>query len=139
MSKKLINWEKKYSIGFEEIDNQHKKLVEMINELHKSFTHGGSIKTADKIIGDMIEYTDYHFKIEEKYFEKYNYSEKQEHIIQHKSFVKQVTEFYNDFQDGSVTIGFEIMNFLRKWLLEHIEGSDNKYAKEFKNKNITEL
>ena len=139
MQKKLITWNDKYSVGFEEIDKQHKKLVEMINELFESFTKGEVVKTADKIIGDMISYTDYHFKTEEKYFEKYDYSDKKEHILQHNDFVKQVSNFYKEFQEGNVTVSYEIMNFLRKWLLEHIEGSDDKYAKEFQNKNITEL
>ncbi|MEA2041021.1 MAG: bacteriohemerythrin [Bacteroidota bacterium] len=112
MTKKLIIWADKYSVGYDEIDNQHKKLVEMINDLHISFTEGKTDKLAEGIVKKMIEYTDYHFKTEEKYFEKYNYSETQLHIEQHLSFVKQVTTFYDEFKKGNVTITYDIMNFL---------------------------
>ena len=139
MAKKLITWTDKYSVGYEEIDNQHKKLAGMINELYDSFTKGKADEVAETIVKKMIEYTDYHFKTEEKYFEKYNYSETELHIEQHQGFVKQVSNFYDELKNGSVTISYEIMNFLRDWLLNHIQGSDNKYSEEFQSKNITEL
>ena len=139
MAKQLIIWAEKYSVGYEEIDNQHKKLAGMINELYDSFVRGKADEVAETIIKEMIEYTDYHFKTEEKYFVKHNYSETQLHIEEHKGFVNQVVTFYEDLKKGSVTISYDVMNFLRDWLLEHIQGSDVKFGKEFKSRNITEL
>ncbi len=139
MKKKLINWTDEYSVDFELIDSQHKKLAGMINDLFASFTEGKANEVVDKILNEMIDYTDYHFKAEEKYFEKYNYSQTQTHIDEHQKFVKQVTDFYSDFKKGSVTISYDIMNFLRDWFLKHILGSDKKYANEFQDKGIKEL
>ena len=139
MSKNLIEWSEKYSIGYDEIDDQHKKLVEMINELYNSFLKGEADKVAESIIQKMIEYTDYHFKTEEKYFEKYNYSDTELHIEQHKGFVDQVTNFFNEFKKGSVVISYDIMNFLRDWLVAHIQNSDTKFSAEFQAKDIVKL
>ena len=139
MEKKLIIWNENYSVGYEEIDNQHQKLVELINELYASFKQGEANDLIEKILTEMINYTDYHFKTEEKYFEKYNYSDAQTHINQHKSFVEQVTKFFDDFKEGSVTISYDVMNFLRDWLINHIQGSDKKFGLEYQNQNITNL
>ena len=136
---KLITWTDNFSVGYTEIDEQHKMLVGMINELYDAFTKGEAEEAAESIISEMIKYTDYHFKTEEKYFDKYDYSETEEHIKEHQNFVKQVTDFYNEFQKGSATVTYDIMSFLRNWLLEHIHDSDKKYSVEFKNKNFTEL
>ncbi len=139
MAKDLIIWTDKYSVGYEEIDNQHKKLAGMINELYSSFTKGKAETVAENIIKKMVEYTDYHFKTEEKYFKKYGYSDTQLHTEEHQGFVAQVTTFYEDYKSGSVTISYDLMNFLRDWLLKHIQGSDKKYSDEFQNKNISTL
>ena len=139
MANELITWSEKYSVGFEEFDNQHKKLAGMINELYASFMQGEADEIAETIIKEMIEYTDYHFKTEEKYFEKYKYSDTRLHIEEHQGFVEQVTSFYKDYKKGSVTISYDIMNFLRDWLLNHIQGSDKKYEEEFKRRNIVNL
>ncbi len=135
MTKTLIIWTDKYSVGYDEIDSQHKKLARMINDLYASFTQGKADEIIENILTEMIKYTDYHFKTEEKYFEKYNYSETKLHKEQHQEFVTKVTVFYDDFKNGSITITYDTMNFLRDWLLKHIQGSDKKYSIEFKNKN----
>lgn len=139
MNKILVNWTDTYSIGYSEIDNQHKKLVEMINVLYNAFSQGAVENVIKDILDEMIKYTDYHFKTEEKYFEKYAYSDAQEHIKQHKEFVLKVTEFYQEYNKGSETLTYEIMHFLRDWLLEHIKDSDRKYSSEFQKKNIVDL
>ncbi len=139
MTKKLITWTDKYSVGYDIIDSQHKKLAGMINDLYASFTEGKADEIVENILTEMIKYTDYHFKTEEDFFEKYNYSETKLHKEQHQGFVAKVTDFYEDFKKESVTITYDIMNFLRDWLIEHILGSDKKFSREFKNQNISDL
>ncbi len=84
----------------------------------------------------MVKYTNYHFKTEEKYFDKYNYSDTKLHKEQHHGFVVKVTKFRDDLKNGSLTTTYDTMNFLRDWLLTHIQDSDKKYVTEFKNNNI---
>ena len=136
MEKKLIIWDDYYSVGYDLIDEQHKKLVEMINELYSAFISGTAQKKAADIVNEMIKYTDYHFKTEEKFFEEFNYPEIDEHKIIHKSFVDKVIEVKEGLDSKKVTVSYDIMNFLRKWLLEHILQEDKKFAKFFKDNNI---
>ncbi|OQX99191.1 MAG: hypothetical protein B6I24_03180 [Bacteroidetes bacterium 4572_128] len=139
MAKKLINWTERYSVFYDEIDKQHKKLIDMINELYDSFSNGKANEVLEEILLRMIKYTDYHFKTEEKYFAKYSFSDEKAHIKEHEEFVLEVSKFYDDFKKKNLNLSYEVMNFLRTWLLKHILGSDKKYTNEFKLKNIKEL
>jgi len=136
MEKKLIIWDDYYSVGYEVIDKQHKMLVEMINELYSSFISGKAQEKAPEIVNEMIKYTDYHFKTEEKFFDKYDYPETKEHKLIHKSFVDKVVEVKEGLDSKKVTVSYDIMNFLRKWLLEHILQEDKKYQSFFKDNDI---
>ena len=136
MNEELISWSDDFSVGYEIVDNQHKKLCNMVNELYNSFVEGDTDTKIDKILGEMISYTDYHFKTEEEMFEKHDYSDTAVHKKQHKDFVDQVTTFHNDFKAGSEAVTYEVMDFLKEWLLNHIGQSDKKWGAEFKSKNI---
>ena len=136
MGKKLIVWDNHYSVGFELFDSQHKQLIEMINELYASFLSGEAHKKAAEIVSEMVKYTDYHFKSEEKYFDKYHYPFTEEHKEIHKSFVNKAVELKEGLESGKVTVSYDIMNFLRQWLIEHIMGEDKKYTTFFKENKI---
>ena len=136
MEKQLIIWDNLYSVGIDLFDNQHKELIEMINKLYAAFLSGEAHKEAPQIINEMIKYTDYHFKSEEKYFEKYNYPETENHKAVHKSFVEKAVELKNGLENGKVTVSYDIMNFLRQWLIDHIMGEDKKYTDFFKKNQI---
>ena len=136
MKKKLIHWNDHYSVGIDLFDNQHKKLIEMINNLYDSFLSGEANERAPKIVDEMIKYTDYHFKSEEKYFDQYNYPETEEHKAVHKLFVEKAVELKYGLENGKVTVSYDIMNFLRQWLIDHIMGEDQKYSNFFKKNKI---
>jgi hemerythrin-like metal-binding protein len=126
----LIKWTSKYSVQSELIDKQHKKLCDMINELYDAFVNARAKEKSEKILKDMAEYAVYHFSTEEDLFERYNYSLTEEHKQEHQAFVAKVQEFLNKYQKGDVMLSYEIMNFLKDWLLNHILVSDHKYIDE---------
>ena len=125
----LFEWDDaKYSVKIKTIDNQHKKLVDLINQLFDAMTNGEAHSKLSEVLNELIQYTASHFKTEEVLFEKYGYSNAKEHIIEHTLFVNKVLAFRKDFESGNVTISKEILMFLKKWLIEHIGGSDKKYT-----------
>ncbi len=136
MGKKLIVWDNYYSVGFDLIDNQHKKLIDMINELYTSFIFGEAQTKAAGIINEMVNYTDYHFKTEEKFFDKYKYPETEQHKEIHQSFVDKAIELKHGLESGQMTVTYDIMNFLRQWLIDHILKEDKKMASFFSENNI---
>ena len=132
----LIEWTADFSVGVEEIDNQHKQLVKMINELHKAMINGEGSKRIEKIISGLAEYTIYHFGTEEKYFDKFGYPETDSHKQTHVDFVKKVSIFKSEFENKEVMLTIDVLDFLSTWLREHILGDDMDYSDFFISKGL---
>lgn len=127
----LISWSDKYSVGVSEMDSHHKKLLEMINSLHDAMKQGKSKEVLSKTVKELLDYTDFHFKKEEDYMKKYKYSGLSEQLNQHKFFVDKIKKFQDDLNSGKLTLSIEVMNFLRDWLINHIQILDKKYSDLF--------
>ena len=123
----FLKWNKDYSVQVEEIDNQHKKLVEMLNELYVAFMHKEQDKKVEEIITRMVDYTIYHFDTEETYFQELNYEDADEHIAEHEDFKNKLAEFQEKLKKNKSALAIETINFLRGWLVNHIGKNDKKY------------
>jgi hemerythrin len=132
----LINWNDTFSVNVAEIDRQHQKLVSMINELSDAMKLGKGKDVLGKIINSLINYTVDHFKIEERYFDRYKYSETNSHKMEHAVFVEKVSEFKNGYETGKLSLSIEVMNFLSTWLQTHIKDTDKKYSQFFNEKGL---
>ena len=118
----LINWKNEYSVGVDEIDAQHKNLLDMLNTLLQAIVEKTSKEGMEKVLEEMINYVDFHFKSEEKYTKPHpNFSE---HRLEHWQFVKTTMEFQKKFgRNENISIQ-EIFEFLVNWLTNHIIGTD---------------
>lgn len=132
----LIKWDNSLSVGILSIDNQHKKLIKIINGLSSAMKERKGKEILNKTICELVSYTEVHFKYEEDYFDKYVYKETISHKDEHKKFVKQISEFKNDFESGKLSLSIDVMSFLSSWLRNHIKGTDQKYTQFFKDNNI---
>ena len=132
----LIQWEPELSVGIAEIDQQHKKLIEMINDLNDAMIQGKEREILYEVIRGLIAYTKLHFGTEEKYFDQYEYDDREAHKARHKEFIQKVAQFRDDFIRGEMNTPAELMNFLNRWWLEHIKGIDKKYTAFFNSKGL---
>jgi hemerythrin len=132
----LMTWSDNYSVNIKEIDAQHKKLVELVNELHDSMKAGKGKDVVGKILKDLAEYTVYHFSTEEKLFEKYFYPDARPHVREHQDLIEQVTKLISDFEKGNGVLPMDLMDFLKNWLINHIAKSDKKFTSFFNAKGI---
>lgn len=124
----LIEWNDSLSVQIESIDEQHKKLVTLLNALHGSGKGEQNEAILKNILNELVEYTVYHFKYEEDLFSKYDYPEKKNHMAAHKALVEQVGRFNEDFQAGRSKLSGDLFKFLRSWLNGHIRGTDKLYS-----------
>lgn len=125
---KLIEWGPNYKIGINEIDDQHKVLVDIINKLYAAFGSHKNKKEIKKNLKELIDYTVYHFGNEEEYFRKFGYRDTPRHVEQHQKFVDRVKKFAQEFESGDSTVSLDIINFLKDWLINHILKVDVKYV-----------
>jgi hemerythrin len=125
----FIDWDEKYSVNIAEIDKQHKHFMSIINELHDALMIDQHPKQViERIVNELVDYTDYHFKTEEKLFEQHNYPGKDVHKQQHDDLRAQAYKLRDDFAANRVEIDLSVLSFLTEWLVEHILGSDMEYS-----------
>ncbi|MBN1467891.1 MAG: bacteriohemerythrin [Fusobacteriaceae bacterium] len=123
-----IPWKSKYDLKINSIDSQHKKLVDLMNELNNAMLNGKSKDVISKILDGLVDYTVFHFDFEEKLLENNKYEDIVNHKKIHVNFVNTIKEFKNDFESGNKEMSKEVMDFLKKWLIDHIMGTDRKYT-----------
>ena len=132
----LFAWNNGYSVNVQEIDNQHKVLVDIINKLHDSMKVGKGKEVIGEILDELVTYTVFHFGHEEKLFSGNGYSDTNRHKAEHKKLIEQVQNLQNDFKSGKTLITMEIMNFLKDWLSNHIMVTDKKYSSYLNSNGI---
>lgn len=128
----LIEWNDSLSVELDCIDNQHKKLVDILNSLHGSGAAAKDPEAVKKILNDLVEYTVYHFNFEEELMREHHYPDFENHLAAHKALVAQVGKFNEDFQAGRAKLSSELFKFLRSWLNGHIRGTDKRYSAHLK-------
>ncbi len=131
-----IDWTDDFSVKVEKIDLQHKKLVEMINELYESMFAKKEQILQIEIGEKMVDYADYHFKTEEEFMQKTNFPGYASHKIEHEKFVKKALEIKERLDKKGLVLSIEIMEFLKQWLKHHILSTDKKYSEHFNSHGI---
>jgi hemerythrin len=132
----LIEWDDSFSVNVREIDLQHQKLVGMLNDFDEHLRQHPT-QAFQALLDSLVEYTQYHFATEEKYFSKFSYPDARAHIEEHRTFTEKVLNVRSSFNKrGELLLFFEITNFLKDWLTTHIKGSDKAYAKCFNDNGL---
>jgi methyl-accepting chemotaxis protein len=132
----LIDWNDSFSVNIEEIDNQHKRLIEFINQVYKGMMMEEGREVLGKALESLVDYTKTHFGYEERLFKQHGYPETQSHIAKHEKLVGQVMDFYNKFQSGEADVDNELLKFLKDWLINHIRGTDKEYVAFLNEKGV---
>jgi len=132
----FVDWKPQYSVGHAEIDQQHRKLVDMINDLHDSMKLGGKPEDLKRILGDLVHYTRYHFSHEEKLMERAGYADLANHKRVHRAMVEQVERLRREVDSSRTGFSIKLMGFLKNWLTDHILGTDQKYAQAVKSVKV---
>ena len=139
----LIIWNESMSVNIEEIDSQHKKLVEIINTLFDAMKIAKGFDVLDEVIDKLANYVQYHFETEENYFDKFEYSESQLHKNEHRKFSEQIYEVRKAFNEGKLAksedetpLTVELWKLLKDWFINHVMIFDKKYAPLFKENGL---
>jgi len=122
-----INWDKNLQTGIDSIDAQHKTLVNILNEVYAAFIEERSDMQLKETLKRLKDYSEYHFKTEEQFFEVYNYPEKVEHIQEHRRFKEQLDVFSEKIENNK-SITHELVLFLTNWVKDHILLTDMNYT-----------
>lgn len=124
----FINWSDKLSVGVQQMDMQHKRLVELINELYEAMNSGKGNDVLEGVLNGLITYTKTHFKAEEQLMQQYGYPNFPGHKKLHDELTSQVVELNEKIKSGQVVTAVSVGNFLKDWLQNHIMIEDMKYG-----------
>ncbi len=132
----MINWNETYSVGIQSIDNQHKELISLLNQLLEAMKHGEANAVSNQILFDLEKYTLLHFQKEEFFFKKFKFAGSQAHIAEHQSFIKKVAALKSDLKSGKYIPNVELLQFLKNWVEHHILVIDKEYSECFRQNGL---
>jgi hemerythrin-like metal-binding protein len=132
----FYEWKNSMSVGVNASDDDHKQLIGMINQLHEGMRNGQGKEVLGKILDNLVQYTKFHFAREEEFFDRTGYPA-DDHIREHRELVKQVETLQSRYKSGESAISIETLDFLRNWLIVHIQGTDKKYSSHLNEHGIS--
>lgn len=135
----IVTWKDEvYSVNNEAIDNQHKKIFSIINQLFTYMSKGESKDKLREVLNELVDYAQYHFNSEEAHFCKLKgFPEQGKHIDEHQQFVEKVQQFQSDFIQGKKMLTMDVFIFIKNWINTHIKKCDRKMCQFHQIKNDT--
>ncbi|MCM2309439.1 MAG: bacteriohemerythrin [Sulfuritalea sp.] len=122
----LVSWTPDLSVGIEAIDDQHKRIVDYINQLHDAGLRKDR-KAIGSVLAELMEYTVSHFSFEEALMDQARYRYAAPHKKVHELFTRRIAEYRHRFQLGE-DVAVEMQGTLIKWLMNHIKREDMNYG-----------
>jgi hemerythrin len=118
-------WISEFSVGIKEIDEQHKQLIDFINELKMAYAYD-KMYMIEEVIEKLLVYTKYHFSFEEDLMQKAEYLHLAAHKKAHESFIQRILFFKERYANGE-NIAKQLRNDLQLWVVHHIQHDDFDY------------
>lgn len=125
-----MEWKDEYKLGIPIIDEQHKKLF----EISENLTYMHDINELKEIFLFLDEYLNFHFKTEEKLMEKYNYPHLEEHKKIHDELKEKIEGYIELYFMGNFSVLDDLEELIIQWIETHILGEDKKYHSYIREK-----
>jgi len=123
---KDIVWGNILSIGVDEIDEDHRKLIDIFNTLNHALTDNESPAYLAAVLEELINCTVWHFSHEERLMLKHGYDKMDEHKEIHQNLIASAKDLQGKILKGDSAIGGDEIEFLEHWLTGHIFSDDMK-------------
>ncbi len=131
-----VIWVKSLSVGVDNLDQQHKALIVLLNKQLKYSEFGQGLEDLKDMLKRLKKYSQIHFKSEEELFTEIDYPDTVNHMNIHSSFIEKIEEYEKQLEDGKIGLPEEVRDFLQNWYLTHIKKEDSKYGDFLKSKKV---
>lgn len=131
-------WNDIYSVEIKEIDEQHKSLIDFLNQGYASASADpNNIQLFLNYFENLMSHAELHFGTEEKYFKQFNFSGSQEHIVEHNKIKEKIFNLQSKYQQThNIDVIFDTLQMIDDWIFEHIMQYDKKYVALFKEHGL---
>lgn len=133
----FFEWRDDYNVGVRVVDEQHRRLVNLVDELYEAMKAGKGSEGAMRVLKGLVEYTKTHFRTEEEFMKNYSYTGLLVHKREHDYLTRQTEELLSQAEKGKLTVPLETAKFLKEWLTTHILETDKKLGKYLVAKGLT--
>ena len=123
-----IAWTQEFSVGVEAIDEQHRHLFEIVNDLDEAIEKLRGQRVMARVLRELVGYTQEHFVFEEKLMAAAGYSDLAAHQAKHRAIIQKIERFDYELNVEGHRISREVRDFLQHWLMTHIAEEDKAYA-----------
>jgi hemerythrin len=124
----IVIWSETYTTGIKQIDDQHRKLVDLTNKLYNACLSDDDVAIFKETMSRMVDYVRFHFAAEMKLLEQINYPNLLDHKRQHESLIKGILDAVQDYGDKKKFVPNMFVRTLKDWILSHIAVSDKLYT-----------
>lgn len=124
----LIQWTDALSVGHDEIDDDHKQFINILNELHDRIEAGYERDRIQASFTRLVEYAHYHFNHEEQIMEAVCYADMDIHKLQHRELTDNATELHEAYKQGDDSVLEIVIPFVRNWLTNHVMQDDKTFG-----------
>jgi len=137
----VFEWQEKYNLGLDLIDDQHKVLVRIINDLDNLLDINFSKEKLASLITELVDYTKFHFSTEERLMKTrgYNGTCLKAHIHQHQQFVEEIQSFISESDSYNKKEAEWVFKYLTNWLINHILKVDRHLVDHLKQQEKAQL
>ena len=135
-STRRVKWKPEYSVGIDSIDAQHKTLIELINKLQNAVDYATGRDYELEALDELVKYTLTHFRYEEELMEEHGYPSYEAHKAEHDKMVQRVEALTNEYRGNEDLVMRKALTFLKDWLINHINGTDQKYSRFLIDKGV---
>ena len=129
----LLHWEKRYSVGIEAVDHEHRELVELINRLHEQARAQGSKVAVLGFFGDLYKAISAHFALEERFMREKGYDELRQHKIDHERLLDEIRDIMEDYEVNDIFEERQLAQRLDAWFSRHFESHDARLHRALGN------
>lgn len=133
---KTFDWDESYNVKVERFNEQHKHLFDIVKELYVAMENKDDRLALAQIINNLIRYSKEHFTEEEKCLYNTDYPNYEKHKKQHKLFIDKIEQFAADYNSGKYLLHFDILLFLKNWVLQHILVADKAFGDHLNSHGI---
>jgi hemerythrin len=132
----LLTWRDDMSVGVAKFDDDHRQLVDLINELHDAMSHGRGSAALESVLDRVLDYSRAHFKSEEDLMREHGFPGLEEHAADHQKLLEQTETYREKLTQGGRMMSVEVAEFLVEWLRTHTRDMDKRYAEFFADKGV---
>ncbi|MBU0500583.1 MAG: bacteriohemerythrin [Gammaproteobacteria bacterium] len=132
--RRFVSWDDGYSVGIEAIDNDHRKLLNLINNLQAAVHYHTGTDFENQALNELIDYTVFHFDREEGLMQKHGFPGFEAHRQIHEAMIAKVQGFVEEYQQQGADALEKLAEYLKAWLVNHINGTDQEYGPYLRSK-----